>query len=137
MNKNRLHPLGFFGCTLLLICLVGCRGNSIRFDIGQQQIVSCSGRHITHFELETDSQTYVFRNNPNTQGQDVIKLNELKKNHFVEDAYPHSGDTSFVLKPNTEYKFINRSEGDAAYVELSFSTDGSGRVKKASRTKCN
>lgn len=119
-----------------VVILSGCVGNNTYFNVDKQSIVSCSGGDINVFELKADSQTYEFHVRKDVKSQTEIVIADIMRNNVVVQSYPNSFDTTFVLSPNSEYVFINRTIGDATESEVTFTTDKRGKIVNASRVEC-
>lgn len=142
---TRLIPL------LILFCFTSCYGNSFYFDIDKQEIIRCDDGYMQEVSIyplentidknsltpESDCDLYSIRENKQSIfGEKNIKLKGDNKNYNVFFKGKLIPDGKILLKPNTIYNVVHRSNPDASVSSITIETDKNGTVIKSSQTCC-
>jgi hypothetical protein len=119
---------------IAFVCfLTSCfKSNSIYVDIKKNAIVSCDGQGLKEIKIENESESI------NLEGTEpVIYFN--KKNHVAKTSVYGEVVYDYVLKlkPNSNYTITKYNGYDRGPIEVTFRTDGIGRVTETSDEKCD
>ena len=114
---------------------MGCKNNSIYFDLQSSEIVSCSNNRITKIIIKNMKTFDLFI--LNSKGDDKISSINLNK---INDLFSiEASDESHRLimnEPYTLYSIMNTTNGDAAHYEVLILTDSLGNFSETSRPDC-
>ncbi|GAA4045876.1 hypothetical protein GCM10022409_34920 [Hymenobacter glaciei] len=123
----------------LAFLLAGCSDNTAYVDVPGQTLRPCSGRTLTTISLQSQSPDNSF--NIRWAGTSPLPAEiNLRKPatgfRITSNGVPLPGPNQFKLQPNTVYRVINRTHSDAGPDELTFHTNASGLIDRASKSAC-
>ncbi len=134
MNKLKLL-LGFS------LFLASCEGNQIYFDMDEKVLKSCNywNNSFSHFEIENDSLNLHYNLNwvSDQKPPKEIKFNKINIGYEITlNGITPIQSSEFKLLPNSSYKIINQSNGDASPSETEIYLSIDGEVSKTSKARC-
>ncbi|WP_312740774.1 hypothetical protein [Sphingobacterium multivorum] len=120
--KNNLF-VSFF--LIIIFIITGCAGNNICINLNEKKIISKEG-DIVRFEIEDDNAIYYFHLKGRIRHQKTVDLENIDLNNDLVRMYPESEKSIFLLKPNRNYIFTNRTVYDASRASVKFYIDSLG-----------
>lgn len=137
--------------AVIIICLCSCSDNSFYVDIQNQSLIRCNGQSMrtvsiylsekvlneTSLEPIDGKDYYLIKYIGSGTGEDntiyLMKPNENYEVLFNDRPAPNG---IILLKSNTQYNIVHRSNGDATPFSILIETDENGKIRKASKTDC-
>lgn len=120
--------------------LASCSSNQIFFDMEQQSVVRCEGViSKLYLESKDGKDCLCFSISQGKKGRQSFSIKEIDKDYSIEVLSDscYLNLRKFKLRPQTEYKIVNHSNGDATDGELLIRTGEDSSVVYADRTSCH
>ena len=131
MTSNRSR--GYIELILVCLFVSSCsKPNRIYINLKQNAIISCDGTGFKRLTIETKYENIIL------EGTDqIIYFN--KYNRFTNVSVNGTDTSDFVLKlkPCTNYILSKDNGYDRGPMTITFLTDNSGKVTKASQSQCD
>lgn len=123
----------------LVFILVGCYANTAYVDVPGQTLRPCSGHTLTAISVQSQSPGSSFNIRWNGVQPFPAEINLRRPAtgfRITANGALLLSPEQFKLEPNTVYRVINHTHGDAGPDELTFHTDASGKINSASKMVC-
>ncbi len=133
--SNKFKILRLFLFFIAIVTITSCSDNEIYVDKQKWAIVSCDKHPLTQMYIEKKGGAlYRVRLRKNGNGG-LFKLHG--NNTEFEITIDNVVMNEFKIKPNSFYKIVNISNGDAAESVLSLETDSNMNIKVVSENNCH
>lgn len=141
----------FFYIATIIIYLCSCSDNSFYVDIQNQSLIRCNGQSMrtvsiylsekvlneTSLEPIDGKDYYLIKYIGSvTGGNNIIYIMKPNENYEILLNDRPAPNGIILLKSNTQYNIVHKSNGDATPFSILIETDKNGKIKKASKTGC-
>jgi len=120
--------------------IVSCKSNTIYFDLDKKEITSCNDAVLSRVMVEGQdgTESFMFKLKPGHRGKTYMNIENPDTIFTITDMpFGEMKNHGFTLKPSSEYKISNLSNGDAADSSLLILTDKNSKIIHADIVDCN
>lgn len=135
MKSNKIIRVGFI--IISVIFFYSCHDNVIYYDRDHRCVRTCNGTKIVSLYIEDDRSLYFITTKKYKRGSNRLGLEKIDDDYIITRGNDTLIDNKlFKLKPNSEYRVSNSSNGDAAAGTIIIRTDSMGIINYSSKTSC-